>query len=135
MLTLIAMPISNQFTGINRNLQYGVDAVKLFLAEQIESTAITPAVEAEVLDDKAKSARNGGKGVDVWDNLTSIVLAMITVHALVGKHLRSSVEYQNAATGRMDFTGAFICQYVCSTVRHIFTFVCLEYLTLPLSRL
>ena len=64
MLTLIAMPIFNQFTGINRNLQYGVDAVKLFLAEQIESTAIT-AVEAEVLDDKVKSARNGGKGVDV----------------------------------------------------------------------
>lgn len=61
MLTLIAMSISNQFTGINRNLQYDVDAVKLFLAEQIESTAITPAVEAEVLDDKAKSARNGGK--------------------------------------------------------------------------
>ena len=63
MLTLIAMPISNQITDINRNLQYGVDAVKMFLAEQIESTAIAPAVVTKVLDEKAKSARTGDTGL------------------------------------------------------------------------
>ena len=94
--------------------------VKIFLAEQIESTAIAAVMTA-------KLACTGDTGLVIQENKISIALLMIATSALANIYSHSFVEqwqFDNETTCRMDFAGALVYQYFCLSVRHVFNSEC-----------